>query len=152
TSWCSTCPTLPPGSASRPGWPPRASPRFRRSTTGRTMAALPTRTQTGRKAWSRPGSTGRLPTRADRAPGSFHLQRAPLRSRTDGTAPAATAPRQPKPAGRVLDADDLLGKLAGACGGLCFRARGAGCQRAVDDQEELAGGACGLWVAELAEF
>src|SRR5262249_29794267 len=29
---------------------------------------------------------------------------------------------------------------------------GAGCQRAVDDQEELAGGACGLWVAELAEF
>lgn len=40
----------------------------------------------------------------------------------------------------TLGAEDLLGKLAGARGGVCLRTRGAGCQRAVDEQEELAGG------------
>jgi hypothetical protein len=58
-SWCSTCPMLPLRSASWPGWLPQACIRSPRSITGRTTAALPTKTLTGGKWCSRPGSTAR---------------------------------------------------------------------------------------------
>ena len=67
TSLCSTCLMPPPGNGWRRGSPPRVPARSPRSTTGRPTAASPTRTPTGEKWCSRPGSISRQDPDRERA-------------------------------------------------------------------------------------